>query len=118
MVQAPCLEEHEITTLSAKRVKALLRAIAGDRFEALHLLVVTTWMRGGELLALRWKDVELKRGVLQVRFVLVRSGNQWVLPSPKMANSRRRIALSQIAKEGLQLHREKQNKEKAMLGDA
>jgi integrase len=49
------------------RVRTLLNAARGDRFEALYVLAITTGLRRGELLGLRWQDVDLKRGYLQVR---------------------------------------------------
>jgi len=46
--------------------RRFLEAARGERLEALLVLAVTTGMRRGELLALRWKDVDLERGVLAV----------------------------------------------------
>jgi len=44
-----------------------LAAASGNRLEALYVLAVTVGMRQGELLGLRWTDLDLDRGVLQVR---------------------------------------------------
>ena len=45
--------------LSAKEARRLLDAARGDRLEALYVLAVTTGMRRGELLGLKWDDVDL-----------------------------------------------------------
>jgi integrase len=45
----------------------LLEAARGDRLEALYVLAIHTGMRQGELLALKWEDVDLDAAVLRVR---------------------------------------------------
>jgi integrase len=50
-----------------------LTAAAGNRFEALFVLALKTGMRRGELLALRWEDVDLDKRMLQVRSTLHRT---------------------------------------------
>jgi integrase len=39
---------------------------SSDRFEALYVLAIATGLRRGQLLGLRWDDVDLERGTLQV----------------------------------------------------
>lgn len=75
-------------------------------------------MRLGELLALRWQDVELEHGMLQVRGTLHRAGNKFVISEPKTTRSRRRIALSSMAVEALKAHRARQDNESLLLGDS
>ena len=45
----------------------LLEVAKGSRMEALLLVALTTGMRKGELLALRWDDLDLEKGVLYVQ---------------------------------------------------
>ena len=61
MVRAPRRARTEMVRLQEDQVKQFLTAIEGDRFEALYWLAVTTGMREGELLGLRWQDVDLER---------------------------------------------------------
>jgi integrase len=49
----------EMGVLSPEHARVLLAAAAGDRFEALYVLAVTTGMRLGELLALQWEAIDL-----------------------------------------------------------
>ena len=51
-------------------------------------------MRRGELLGLRWDDVDLVRGLVTVRNNLVRVGNELQLKSPKTEDSSRTLSLS------------------------
>ena len=44
--------------------------MSGDALEALYVLAVQTGMRQGELLALKWEDVDLNEGVIHIRHTL------------------------------------------------
>jgi integrase len=64
-VKPPKVERKEITPLDRQQAKTLLEATSGDRLEALYVLAVHTGMREGELLGLKWEDVDLERGLLR-----------------------------------------------------
>jgi integrase len=70
LVDAPRMVEQELQVLDREQVRTLLEAAHGDRLEALYVLAVTTGMRRSELLALRWRDVDLAAGTVQVRATL------------------------------------------------
>jgi integrase len=76
------------------RARALLAAAAGNRFEALFVLAVKTGMRRDELLALRWENVDLDKGMLQVRGRLRRTREGLTFGVPKTAAFRRQVVLS------------------------
>ena len=67
LVDPPRNAETEMHVLTPEQVQSLLRAVQGDRLEALYVVAVSTGMRQGELLALRWRDVDLTGGTLAVR---------------------------------------------------
>jgi integrase len=71
--------------LSPVEARKLLDAARGDRIEALYVLAVTTGMRQGELLALKWQDIDLDNATLSVRRTLTRSGGRYTLGAPKTA---------------------------------
>jgi integrase len=66
LVRPPCKAHVEVVALTVEQARALLAAAAGNRFEALSVLAVKSGMRRGELLALRWEDVDLDKGMIQV----------------------------------------------------
>ena len=66
-VDPPKVPKKEIKPLSEEQVKRLLQAAQGDKLEALYVLAVHTGMRSGELLGLKWEDVDLEGGTVQVR---------------------------------------------------
>ena len=88
-------------TLDPHHAKRFLAAAKGDRLEALYVLALTTGMHFGELLALRWNDVDLK-GSLAVRGTLLRSRGSLTIAEPKTAGSRRHVSIGKLAIEAVQ----------------
>jgi integrase len=113
-VKAPAPKPKGMRPLSAHEARWLLEAAseAGDRLEALYVLAVHTGMRRGELLGLKWEDVDLDSSTVRVQRTLTRNGTGYVLGEPKTKKSRRTIRLSQGAAEALRSHRERQLEEK------
>src|SRR5215210_4421381 len=107
-VRPPKIEHKEISPLDGKQTKTLLKAVSGDRLEALYVLAVHTGMREGELLGLKWEDVDLERGVLRLRRALVREGGKVTLGHLKTPKSRRSIQLTRAGTDALRVHLERQ----------
>ena len=81
---------EEIRPLNREQVRALFEAASGDRLEALYIVAVTAGLRRGKLLGLRWDDVDLEAGTLQVRRTLSEPKGGYVfsrLPSPARAGA-------------------------------
>jgi integrase len=108
---------EEMRTLSAAEARRLLEAARGDRLEALYVLAVTTGMRQGELLALKWQDIDLENATLSVRRTITRSGNRLFLGEPKTKKSRRTIRLTDAGVRTLRDHLAHQMEEIERLGD-
>jgi integrase len=75
-------------------------------------------MREGELLGLKWSDINVNAGILHVQRMLNVIGGKLVFGEPKTALSRRRILLPQRALQALMDHRSRQQMEQEYLGDA
>lgn len=121
LVDPPRIAEHEIRPFTLDQARALLAAARGDRWEAFYVLALHTGMRLGELLGLRWRDVDLARGSLQVRGSLQPApiGEAGlVIGSPKTPRARRKIALTDAARAALLAHRARQHEERLWLGAA
>jgi integrase len=82
------------------------------------VLALTTGMREGELLGLRWQDTDLMRGVLSARMNVQETATRYVLAETKTAYSRRTIGLIGTAIEALTQHRTQQLEDQAHMGDA
>lgn len=119
LVKSPQPTHHEMATLSAEEVRAVIDAARGDRFEALYVLAVTTGMRQGELLALRWRDVNLDAGAVQVRATMQRTAETGMTFSePKTSGSRRHVSITKAAAAALHRHRTAQAAERLRMGAA
>jgi integrase len=113
-VDAPRPAKKETKYFSFEQVKAFLKVALEDRFWALYVLAFSTGLRRGELLGLRWEDLDLERGVLRVRRSLTPDGKSY--NQPKSGKGRRSVQLTTGAVEALERHKMKQDQEKACLG--
>ena len=116
LVQPPRVPRREERALAPDEVVALLNAARGDRLEALYVLGVTTGMREGELLGLRWRDVDLAAGLLSVRMALVALPGELRLMETKTAGSRRAFPLAPFQVRALNRRRDIYNEERQMRG--
>ncbi len=84
-VKPPQINREEMNPLTPDQAKALSETAhtVFDRLEALYVLAVTTGLRQGELLGLKWDDVDLGAGMLQVRRTLTTARGGPVLSAPK-----------------------------------
>ena len=80
------------------------------------MLALNTGMRQGELLTLKWDDVDLERGVLRVRRTLTHADKAYVLGEPKTNKSRRTIRLTTSAVTALRAHLSRQLEEMERMG--
>ncbi len=117
MVDPPRMSHREMATLMAKQARTLLETAAGERLEALYVLALTTGMRQGEMLALKWHDVDLDGSSLQVRGNLQNVGGVYRIVEPKTKSSRRRIALPATTVEALRAHRTRQEGERQQASE-
>jgi integrase len=69
-VKPPQPRREEIRPLNREQVCVLFEAVRGDRLEAMYIVAVTTGLRRGELQGLKWEDLDLEAGTLQVRRTL------------------------------------------------
>jgi integrase len=69
----PRLDRKESKTLSPEELNRFLKVASGDPLKALYVIAVTCGLRQGELLGLRWEDVDLEAGTLKIRRQLQRS---------------------------------------------
>jgi integrase len=110
-------KREEIKALSSEQARALLTAACGSRNEALYVVAVHTGLRQGELLGLKWTDVDLAGRRLSVRRALKVTDRGLDFGPPKNNASRRSVPLSKTAVAALRAHRTRQNEERLRLGD-
>jgi integrase len=110
----PRANQQEIEAFTLEEVRRFLRAAKHDRLEALYVLAITCGLRQGELLGLRWEDVDLEGGGLTVRRQVQRSRDgSGMISGPTKNKKSRTIRLGRVAIEALKAHRDSQAEEVA-----
>ena len=104
--------------MTVEEARRFLRAISGDRLEALYLLAVTTGLRRGELLGLKWADLDFERGHLRVARSLDTLHGPATENDPKRASSRRPAVLLPPVAAALRAHKKRQAAERLAAGPA
>lgn len=116
LVEPPRVVRTEPPAMTPAEARRILAAVTGDRLEALWVLALATGMRQGELLGLRWQDVDVEGATLRVAYALTRRDGEYVLDEPKSAKSRRTVALPAFAVTALRDHRARQVAERLAAG--
>lgn len=117
LVDPPRQVRHEISPLSPDECQRLLVEVRGDRLEALFVVALATGARQGELIGLRWSDLDLDAGTLTVRRArAMQADGSLGFSEPKSEKSRRTISLPAIALVALRAHRLRQLEERLGLG--
>jgi integrase len=115
-VKPPRPPSREIKILDKGEIATVISAAKGAGLYVPVLVAVTTGIRRGELLALRWSDIELKASTLTVNQSLERIRGKFEFRPPKTRKSRRTITLPAITIEALREHYRAQLEERFKLG--
>jgi integrase len=118
LVKPPAPVRAELSTWTAADVREFLAAVEDDRLMPAYRLLVSTGMRRGEVLGLRWSDVDLGKARLTVNRSLTVVDQRLVWSSPKTPRSRRSLSLDPETVAVLRAHRARQAKEKLVAGPA
>lgn len=118
LVTLPKAPQREIHPLSSEQTKVFLSAIAGDRLEALYLVLLGCGLRRGEALGLRWQeDIDFDAGTLSVNGALQRiRGRGIIRVPPKTERSRRTLPIPRMVLDALRSHRKRQLEERLQAG--
>jgi len=109
LVDPPRARRPDVQAFSPEQARAFLDAVQGSRFEAAFTAAVAVGLRQGEILGLRWDDVDLETGLLSVRGALQRVDKKLVRVEPKSTTSRRTIQLPTVCVASLARHRVNQD---------
>lgn len=113
LVQLSTTERPEVRVLSVDEGRALLRSAREDRLFAGMVLLMLLGLRRSKLLGLRWSDLDLERGVLQVRQGLHYVAGELVLLPPKTRRSRQSLPLPGLCADALRAHQVRMVAERA-----
>ncbi len=106
----------ESITWTADQLRTFLEGTRASRHWTAHLLLATSGMRRGEVLWLRWRDLDLDGGRASIRQTVIAVRHTAMLGTPKTAKGRRTITLDKGTVAALREHRKQQNAERLLMG--
>jgi len=108
LVDPPRVPRSEVQVFNGDQARAFLKAAKGSRFEAAYTAAVAVGLRQGEILGLKWEDVNFETGVLTIRAALQRVDKKLVRVETKSARGWRPIELPAACVEALVRHKSDQ----------
>jgi integrase len=116
-VTPPHGQSKELAIVGANRLQLILGAAKESPYYVLFFTLAYTGLRRGELLGLRWGDIDLEKATLSVVQTLQQLRNgEYIFGEPKSKRSRRQIALSPSLVITLWEYRLKQEQARRLLG--
>jgi integrase len=116
--EPPRAARAQVKVWNDEQVRAFLAATQKNYYAPIWHLALTTGLRRGELLGLRWEDVDFEDGVLRVRQSLVEVNGTPIFQEPKTKSGRRTVALFPVTLAELRAHRTRQLKHRLEIGPA
>lgn len=115
-VTPPKVQSREVTPIDEVQAAWLITVAEGTRLYIPIMLAASTGLRRGEILALRWADVDWDCKVLRIRRALEESTAGIAFKEPKSRKSRP-VAMPDLLVDALRTHRSKQQEYRNTLGD-
>lgn len=123
LVKPPKVEKKEVASLTAAQIGDLLSKIEGHPLHVPAVVALGIGLRRGEILALRWQDVDLDAGMLQVTRSLGEAGSKSLpvqdrlyFKTTKSGAGRRSVSLAPFVVDALRRHLREQLEIRMALG--
>jgi integrase len=117
VVNPPKVPEAELTILSEDQIGSVLRHLNGRTLRPIVSFLLGTGCRRGEVLALRWKDVDWKASRVRIEHSVEQTKKGGLrFKSPKTKNSRRNVSISPWLLAELRKHHTRQQERRLSLG--
>ncbi|MBU4534072.1 MAG: site-specific integrase [Firmicutes bacterium] len=112
----PRVTKKEIKTLAEDQMGVFLDAAEGTRLYPAVLMLLGTGLRRGEMLGLKWQDIDFQEGILYVRRSLVKTNSGSKIQETKTGRERSVPVPTDVLRE-LKAHKARQAQEKLKLGE-
>ena len=126
LVDGPRVERKEVKPPTGEQVQTFISALNGERLEALFTVGLALGLRRGEVLGLRWEDVNFENRAISVKQAVQRSGGKYSsgekqgsklrFVAPKSLRSIRTIGMPDCVATALRGHRARQAEERLLAG--
>lgn len=119
-VMLPPIQAHEKDIYTLEEAQALIDSLkdAPARYRAFFVLAIYSGFRRGELLGLRWEDIDFKTGVVQVKRTMLYTKERGLfIDTTKTTKSQRAILLSQSVMNVLRIWQTEQQEAQLLCGD-
>lgn len=117
-VDPPRLIQKEVITWTPEQVNEFLSYAEKDNHYIAFVLAIYSGIRRGEVLGLRWKDIDFVQAKISIQQTLYRPSNQGIIfQEPKTKSAKRRIAIPQFELHELKLCKANQNKLRLQFGE-
>ena len=108
----------EMKVWSVDELRQFSKSVASHRWAAVWALIATTGMRRGEILGLRWTDVDLDARTVTIRSTRIRYKSTITTSTPKTARGNRTIAIGPAIASALRGWKRQQTAERLLNGEA
>ncbi len=118
-VSLPSEKRRKVQPLTVEQAQQLIHEVKDTMMEPFIALALVVGIRHGELLALRWQDIDLAQGTIAIHATLTQDETyHFVVGDPKTASSERVILLPQPIREMLRSHQTRQREIRLKAGSA
>jgi integrase len=116
LVTPPRVASREMATWDGDQARRFLAVAGQSAYGPIGIVALATGLRRGELLGLRWRDVDVERRTLSIRQTVGLVGTTILAGQPKTRSGRRTIPVPADVIEALREHRRRQNERRLALG--
>ena len=110
------MQPFTATALTSAQAHALLDAAKGRRLEMLYRVALWMGLREGEVLGLRWQDIDFDARTMRISVTVQAVGGKVIMGTPKTVKSRRTLPLPPVLVDGLRAHHIRQLQERLIAG--
>jgi integrase len=109
-------DSEEVAILTTEQIDAILKHLEGRTLRPIVSFMIGTGCRRGEVLALRWQDVDLDRGTVRIERSIEQTKAGLRIKPPKTKHGRRNVSISPWLVAELRAHRARQQERRFALG--
>jgi len=118
LVTQPQETPGEMRVWDVAQAQAFLAVAYKSAYGPIWMLALATGLRRGELLGLRWRDIDVERRVLHVRQTVGALRGRPEFKPPKTRSSRRTVPMQGVIIAALRAHKRGQDDRRRALGEA